>query len=292
MKWPFYQRHVNLIHHKTYQNLALPLFEDFVRISLVVDLSLIQLYWLYLDLCNINLDDSVDSGNFSVNGYLHLNWKDSVTHVNGLAVYVKKGLLFAWDVSLENSQDSYLCFRLALLHLVSCFPFLYWSISLCTVFDAASSNIDIDEALLINPSTNVFFLGDFSVRHENWLTYSDGTDRPDKLCYIFSISNGLTQMVTRIPDCNSRSPVVVDLSIFSDANICFTVVFLSFGNSGHGVVSISIDCLSNSKGVPLFIVHFMTTLVQTGMIFVIIWQMSHERIRLNCWCWILWVSSS
>ena len=173
---------------------------------------------------------------------------------------------------------------------MSCFPFLYWSISLCTVFDAASSNIDIDEALLINPSTNVFFLGDFSVRHENWLTYSHGTDRPDKLCYIFSISNGLTQMVTRIPDCNSRSPVLVDLFIFSDANICFTVVFLSFGNSDHGVVSISIDCLSNSKGVPLFIVHSMTTLVQTGMIFVIIWQMSHERIRLNCWCWILWVS--
>ena len=123
---------------------------------------------------------------------------------------------------------------------------------------------------MINPSTNVFFLGDFSVRHENWLTYSHGTDRSDKLCYIFSISNGLTQMVTRIPDCNSRSPVLVDLFIFSDANICFTVVFLSFGNSDHGVVSISIDCLSNSKGVPLFIVHSMTTLVQTGMIFVII----------------------
>ena len=39
--------------------------------------------------------------------------------MHGLAVYVKEGLPFAQDVSLENSTDSYLCFQLALLHLVS-----------------------------------------------------------------------------------------------------------------------------------------------------------------------------
>ena len=39
----------------------------------------------------------------------------------GLAVYVKEGLPFAWNISLENSADSYLCFRLALPHLVSYF---------------------------------------------------------------------------------------------------------------------------------------------------------------------------
>ena len=33
--------------------------------------------------------------------------KDSVTHLHDLAVYVKEALLFAWDVSLENSIDSY-----------------------------------------------------------------------------------------------------------------------------------------------------------------------------------------
>ena len=39
-------------------------------------------------------------------------------------------------LSQENSADSYLCFRLALLHSVSCFFFLYWlpSSFLCTVF--------------------------------------------------------------------------------------------------------------------------------------------------------------
>ena len=63
-----------------------------------------------LALCETNLDDSIDSGNFSVRGYLPLFRKDSITHMHGPAVYVKEGLPFAQDLSLENSVDSYLCF--------------------------------------------------------------------------------------------------------------------------------------------------------------------------------------
>ena len=66
-----------------------------------------------LALCETNLDNSIDSGNFSVRGYLPLIQKDSSTHMHGLAVYGKEGLPFARDLSLENSADSYLCFRLA-----------------------------------------------------------------------------------------------------------------------------------------------------------------------------------
>ena len=118
-----------------------------------------------LALCETNLDDSIDSGNFSVRGYLPLIRKDSSTHMHGLAVYVKEGLPFARDFSLENSADSYLCFRLALLHAVSYFFFLYRSLSsLCTVFDSVSSNID--EFLSINPSANMFFFGGFKVYHK------------------------------------------------------------------------------------------------------------------------------
>ena len=62
-----------------------------------------------LALCETNLDDSTDSGNFSVRGYLPLIRKDSGTHVHGLAVY-EEGLPFARDLSLENSADSCLCF--------------------------------------------------------------------------------------------------------------------------------------------------------------------------------------
>ena len=53
---------------------------------------------------------------------------------------------------------------------------------------------------------NVFVFGDFNVYHKDWLTYSDGTDRPGELCYNFSILNDLTQMInfpTWIPDSDS-----------------------------------------------------------------------------------------
>ena len=48
-----------------------------------------------LALWKTNLDDSIDSGNFSVRGYLPLIRIDSSTHMHGLAVYVKEGLPFA-----------------------------------------------------------------------------------------------------------------------------------------------------------------------------------------------------
>ena len=78
-----------------------------------------------LALCEANLNDSIDSGNFSVRGYLPLIRKDSSTHMHSLAVYVKEELPFAHDLSPENSADSYLCFRLASLHSVPPFFFLY-----------------------------------------------------------------------------------------------------------------------------------------------------------------------
>ena len=170
--------------------------------------------------------------------------------MHGLAVYVKEGLPFAQDLSLENSSDSYLCFRLALLHSVSYFFFLYRSpfSALCTVFYSVSSNID--EVLSINPSANVFVFGDFNVHHKDWLTYSSGTDRPGELCYNFSISNDLTQMVdfpTRIPDCDSHSSALLDLFLSSDASICSTMAFSPLGNSDHVVVLVSIDFPTNSQ---------------------------------------------
>ena len=50
-----------------------------------------------LALCETSLDGSVDSGNFSVRGYLIR--KDSSTHMHGLAVYVKEARPFARDLS-------------------------------------------------------------------------------------------------------------------------------------------------------------------------------------------------
>ena len=111
-----------------------------------------------LSLCKTNLDDSIYSGSFSVTYFCEL--------------------------FLENSVDSTYIFRLALLHPAFYFFFLYWSpsLSLCTVFDSISSNID--EVLSINPSANVFVFGDFNVHHKDWVTYFGGTDQPGGLCYL------------------------------------------------------------------------------------------------------------
>ena len=80
---------------------------------------------------------------------------------------MKEDFPLVWDLSLENSTDSYICFLQALLHSVSYFFFLSRSpsSSLCTVFDSVSSNID--EVLSINPSANVFVFRDVNVHHKD-----------------------------------------------------------------------------------------------------------------------------
>ena len=120
--------------------------------------------------------------------------------------------------------------------------------SLCTVFDSISSNID--EVISINPSANVFVFRHFNVHHKDWLTYSGGTDRSGELCYSFAISNDLTQIInfpTRIPDCDSHGPDLLDLFLSSDTSICSTKAFPPLENSDHVVVSVSIDFPSYSQ---------------------------------------------
>ena len=179
----------------------------------------------------IDLDDSVDSGIFSARSYLPLIQKDFVTRMHGLTVHGKKRLKF-FKTQLENSADSYLRFRLALLHSVSYFFLIYQSpsLSLCTIFDAISSNID--KVISINLSAGVFDFGDSNVHHKDWLTYSGGTE----------ISNDLTQMINGpiwIPDNNFNSPALLDARIFS------TMTVPPLGISDHIFVWISIDFPSN-----------------------------------------------
>ena len=100
------------------------------------------------------------------------------------------------------------------------------------VFDSISSNIH--EVLSINPSANMFVVGEFNVHYQDWLTYSGG--------------NNLTQMVnipTRMQHCDSHSPALWDLFLSSDASISSTMGFPPLGNS-DALVSVSIDFPSNS----------------------------------------------
>ena len=152
--------------------------------------------------------------------------------MHSLAVCVKDRLSFAWDLSLENSTDSYLCFRLALLHSMSYFFILSGSssLSLCTVFYSISSNID--EVFSINPSADVFAFRDFNIHYKDWLTYSGGTERSGELCYNFSISNDLTHMVnfpTQIPDWYPQSCPFGFLSFFW----CQYLFYIGFPSIGE-----------------------------------------------------------
>ena len=52
-----------------------------------------------LPISETNLDNSIDSGNFSMRGYLSLTLKNSITQIHGLAVYVKEGLHLVPDIS-------------------------------------------------------------------------------------------------------------------------------------------------------------------------------------------------
>ena len=187
-------------------------------------------------------------------GYLPLIRKNSSTHMCGLAVYVKEGLSFALDLSLENSPDS--------SHNLDVFDWLYLTQCL-TSFSSINHLLHLWAQFLILfylfyfiiLSANVFVFRDFNVHHKDWLTYSGGTDRPGKLCYNFSISNDLTQMVnfpTCIPDCDSHNSVLLNLFVSSDASICSTMGFPLLGNSDHVFASVSTDFPSYSKWYVLF----------------------------------------
>lgn len=81
------------------------------------------------------MEDSIDYSNFYGKGYLPFIWKSSVFHMHGLLGYVKEGLPFARDLSLENAKDCYLCFQLALLiQLLTSFTSLDHHFLLCAHF--------------------------------------------------------------------------------------------------------------------------------------------------------------
>ena len=192
-------------------------------------------------------------------GYLSLTRKDSITHVHGLDVYVKKGLPFVPDLSLEKSADSYLCFWLTLLHSLPYFFFLCPSpySPLSAVFRANSS--DIDKALLIRPSVNIFVFRGFNVHRRNWLSPSNGND------IIFLSQMPLLRWLTFLLgflDCDCQSPAALVMYIF-----IVTLVFVPQWLSLHWEILIiflfqfPLTFIQTQKGMPIIIAQLMTILV-------------------------------
>ena len=57
---------------------------------------------------------------------------------------------------------------------------------------------------------------------------------------------------TRISDCDTHSPAILDLFRSSDGSICSIMAFPPLVNSDHVFVSVSVDFPSNSKRDTLF----------------------------------------
>ena len=86
----------------------------------------------------------------------------------------------------------------------------------------------------------------------------------------------MVKFSTRIPDCDSYSPVLLDLFISSDASICSTMAFPPFGNSDHVVVSVSIDFPSSSKrDAPFYCIAYDYSRVD--------WDGLHDHLRDVPW---------
>ena len=65
-------------------------------------------------------------------------------------------------------------------------------------------------------------------------TLARGTDQPGEYSFNFSITHDLTQVVdfpTRIPDCDTHRPALLDLFLTSDPGLCSVEAFAPLGNS-------------------------------------------------------------
>ena len=119
------------------------------------------------------------------------------------------------DLSWKSSVGFCLCFRLALFHSASYFFFLYWSLHFIHGFWGYLGYnrwASLDQVIC----RSILYWW-------NWYT--------SELCYSVSILNDVIQLInfpTRIPDCDSYSPALLDLFISSGANICSTVAFPPF----------------------------------------------------------------
>ena len=85
--------------------------------------------------------------------------------MHNLAVYVKEGLSFPQNVSLENSADSYISIDFTSFSVLTHFPLFITLFIFMHVFNWILSNID--EGFSINLSANVFVVGDFNVHNKD-----------------------------------------------------------------------------------------------------------------------------
>ena len=186
--------------------------------------------------------------------------------MHGLTVYVKEGLPFARGLSLKNFANSYLCFRLALLHSL---PFS--SIDHVLRLRACCLILFHLTQIRFSRSTHLLFLSleTFNVHHN--LVNS---------VIIFLSQMTLLRWSTFLLGFQTAILIVLLLWISSDASICSTIAFRPLGNflilSQFSLTFHQID-----NGMPHFIAQLMTILVLIGMVFMSILEIFHGRTSLS-----------
>ena len=144
-------------------------------------------------------------------------------------------------------------------------------------FDSISSNLD--QVPSINPSAVVLF-GDFNIHHKDWLTYSSGTDRSDELCYNFSISNNLTQMVS-FPTGTQTVVLTVLLSWIYLFLLMLVFVLQWFYLHWEILIMLLSQFPLTFHHIHNRMPRFITLLMTILMVCMILWEMFHGRISLN-----------
>ena len=123
----------------------------------------------------------------------------------------KRDTSFARDLSLENSEDSYLCFLLVLLHSTSYSIFLYQLLlCLCSRF-----------LILINLTKMDFSQSTHWLMHlsSEILTPIIRADFPILVEQIINVISQIINFHTQIHNCDSHSPAFLYLFISSDSSI-------------------------------------------------------------------------
>ena len=95
----------------------------------------------------------------------------------------------------------------------------------------------------------------------------------------------MVNLPTRILDCDSHSPALLDFFLSSDASICSAMALSLLGNSDHVVVSVSIDLPINRKqDAPFRCITYDFSHVD--------WDGLHDHLRDVVWEYIFKLSAS
>ena len=115
-----------------------------------------------------NSNDSINSSNITVTGYIPLIWKNSVTHIHNLAVYVGTVIRKVQDFLFVFFLNGFTSFVLHIFLSITVFAFVH---------GYSCYFIWHKYVLSINRYANVLFFRTYKIHHKDWLTYSSETSR-------------------------------------------------------------------------------------------------------------------